>query len=65
MDDIYVVELGNLYLSEFVNSFLGTDLYKMTNSVRGALFLKHDEAKRIAEKIGGKVYKMTLEKFRE
>lgn len=65
MDDIYVVELGNLYLCEFGNAFMGTTFYKMTNSVRGARFLKHDEAKKVAEEIGGKIYKMTLEKFRE
>lgn len=62
MEDIYVVKLGNLYLKRREVGMLGICLYKMTNSLNNANFSEDfDDVKKLAEDIGGKVYKINLE----
>ncbi len=62
MKNAYVVKLGNLYFKEKENILFGNYRYKMTNSLNNASFSKSfDSAKKTAEEIGGKAYKINLE----
>lgn len=62
MKNVYVVRLGNLYLKQREAVMFSGCLYKMTDSLNNASFYKDfDYAKKRAEDIGGKVYKINLE----
>ena len=62
MKNVYVVRLGDLYLKQREAAMFSGCLYKMTDSLNNASFSENfDREKKIAEKIGGKVYKINLE----
>lgn len=62
MKNVYVVRLGNLYLKRREVGMLGSRLYKMTDNLNDAILSESfDDVKKIAEKIGGKAYKINLE----
>lgn len=62
MKNVYVVKLGSLYLKRRGNDMLGNRLYTMVDSLNDANFSKDfDSAKKLAEEIGGKAYKINLE----
>lgn len=62
MKNVYVVRLGDLYYKEREAVMLGGCLYKMTDSLNNASFSEDfDNAKKLAEEIGGKAYKINLE----
>ena len=62
MENVYVVRLGNLYLNRSEAGIFGGCLYKMTDSLNDASFSEDfDSAKKLAEEIGGKAYKINLE----
>ncbi|KAF0444190.1 hypothetical protein O9Z69_01255 [Pediococcus pentosaceus] len=61
MKNAYVVKLGNLYFKEKESILFRNYRYKMTNSLNDASICKcFDSAKKTAEEIGGKVYKINL-----
>ena len=63
MKNVYTVTLGNLYFKEKVSALFGKYRYTMVNNLDDASFCKDfDYSKKIAEEIGGKVYKINLEK---
>ncbi|MBF7102286.1 hypothetical protein [Pediococcus pentosaceus] len=62
MKNVYVVRLGDLYYKERELSVTNTYRCTMTDSLNDASFSEDfDSAKKIAEKIGGKAYKINLE----
>lgn len=62
MENVYVVRLGNLYLKRRESGVFGGCLYKMTDNLNDASLSKNfDTVKKLAEGIGGKVYKINLE----
>lgn len=62
MKNVYVVKLGSLYLKRRGNDMLGNRLYTMVDSLNDVNFSKDfDSAKKLAEEIGGKAYKINLE----
>lgn len=65
MKNVYVVKLGSLYLKRRGNDMLGNRLYTMVDSLNDANFSKDfDSAKKLAEEIGGKAYKINLEEVK-
>ena len=61
MKNVYVVKLGNFYYKEKENPLFGIHRYKMTDSLNDASTCKSfDSAKKTAEEISGKVYKINL-----
>ncbi|KAF0343817.1 hypothetical protein GBO93_07155 [Pediococcus acidilactici] len=65
MKNAYVVKLGNLYFKEKESTLFGNYRYKMTDSLNDASIRKgFDSAKKTAEDIGGKVYRVILEKVK-
>lgn len=66
MDDIYIVKIGNLYFERKEGILFGKYRYTMVDNLDDASFYEDfDYVKKCAEEIGGKVYKIALEKFRE
>lgn len=62
MKNVYVVRLGDLYYQGRDFSLTNNYGYKMTDNLNDAsLSESFDYVKKIAEKIGGKVYKINLE----
>ncbi|AVL02850.1 hypothetical protein [Pediococcus pentosaceus] len=61
MKNIYIVKLGNLYVEQSETGFLRSKFYRMVNLVSGASLFEENDSKEIAEKIGGKAYKINLE----
>lgn len=65
MKNVYVVKLGSLYLKRRGNDMLGNRLYTMVDSLNDANFSKDfDSAKKLAEEIGGKAYKINPEEVK-
>lgn len=61
MENVYVVRLGNLYYQGRDFNLTNNYGYKMTDNLNDAILSEDfDSAKKIAEKIGGKVYKINL-----
>lgn len=66
MKNVYVVRLGSLYLTQREAGVLGGCLYTMTDSLDDANFIgDFESAKKLAEKIGGKVYRINLEEVED
>lgn len=62
MKNVYVIRLGDLYYQGRDFSLTNNYQYKMTDNLNDAIFSESfDYAKKLAEKIGGKVYKINLE----
>ncbi|MCS8572985.1 hypothetical protein [Pediococcus pentosaceus] len=62
MENVYVVRLGNLYYQRRNLSITNNYRYKMTDNLNDAILSESfDDVKKIAEIIGGKVYKVNLE----
>lgn len=62
MKNVYVVRLGDLYYKGRDFSLTNNYQYKMTDNLNDAILSESfDDVKKIAEKIGGKVYKINLE----
>lgn len=62
MKNVYVVRLGDLYYKGREFSLTNNYQYKMTDNLNDAILSESfDDVKKIAEKIGGKVYKINLE----
>ena len=61
MKNAYIVMLGDLYFKEKENPFFGVHQYRMTDSLNHtSIYKRFDYAKKTAEEIGGKVYKVNL-----
>jgi len=62
MENVYVVRLGNLYYQGKDFNLTNNYGYKMTDKLNDAILSENfDNVKKIAEKIGGKAYKINLE----
>jgi hypothetical protein len=62
MENVYVVRLGNLYYQGRDFNLTNNCGYKMTDNLSDAILSEDfDAVKKIAEKTGGKVYKINLE----
>lgn len=59
MENVYVVKLGKLYVYT-----RRQNVYEMTDRFDEARCLGIDSAKEVAESIGGRVYKVTLEEVK-
>ncbi|MBF7114942.1 hypothetical protein [Pediococcus pentosaceus] len=63
MKNVYVVRLGDLYYKGRELILTNNYRYKMTDNLNDAILSESfDDVKKLAEKIGGKVYKINLEK---
>lgn len=66
MKYVYVVRIGNLYFKESELIPINNYWYKMTDNLDDASFSEDfDYAKKLAEKIGGKVYRINLEEVED
>lgn len=64
MKNVYVIRLGNLYYKERELIRTYDYRYKMTESINDAMFSENfDGMKKIAEEIGGKIYKINIEEM--
>lgn len=62
MENVYVVRLGDLYYQGRDFSLTNNYQYKMTDNLNDAILSESfDDVKKLAEDIGGKVYKINLE----
>lgn len=62
MKNVYVVRIGDLYYKERELILTDNYRYKMTDNLNDAILIESfDDVKKIAEKIGGKAYKINLE----
>ncbi|KAF0502293.1 hypothetical protein [Pediococcus pentosaceus] len=62
MKNVYAVKLGNLYYQGNDFNLTNSYGYKMTDNLNNAILSESfDAVKKIAEKTGGKVYKINLE----
>lgn len=62
MRNVYVVKLGKLYFKEKERVPFGKCRYTMTDNLDDTSFSEvFDSAEKLAEEIGGKVYKINLE----
>ncbi len=62
MKNVYVVRLGDLYFKERELILTNNYRYKMADNLNDAIFSEDfDSAKKLAEEIGGKAYKINLE----
>lgn len=65
MENVYVVRLGDLYYQGRDFSLTNNYQYKMTDNLNDAILSESfDDVKKIAEIIGGKVYKVNLEEVK-
>lgn len=65
MENVYVVRLGNLYYKGRELSITNNYRYTMTDNLNDAILSESfDDVKKIAEIIGGKVYKVNLEEVK-
>ena len=65
MENVYVVRLGNLYYQGRDFNLTDNYRYKMTDNLNDAILSEDvDDVKKIAEKIGGKAYKINLEEVK-
>ncbi|KAF0388215.1 hypothetical protein [Pediococcus acidilactici] len=61
MKNVYVIRLGDLYYQGRNLSITNDYRYEMTDNLNDAILSESfDDVKKIAEKIGGKVYKVVL-----
>ncbi len=62
MKNVYVVRLGDLYYKGIDASITNDFRYVMTDNLNDAILSESfDDVKKLAEDIGGKVYKIKLE----
>ncbi|MBF7103433.1 hypothetical protein [Pediococcus pentosaceus] len=62
MKNVYVVRLGDLYYRGRELILTNNYRYKMTDNLNDAILSESfDDVKKLAEDIGGKVYKINLE----
>lgn len=62
MKNVYVVRLGDLYYKGRELILTNNYRYKMTDNLNDAILSESfDDVKKLAEDIGGKVYKIKLE----
>lgn len=62
MENVYVVRLGDLYYQGRDFGLTNNYQYKMTDNLNDAILSESfDDVKKLAEDIGGKVYKINLE----
>lgn len=62
MENIYVIRLGDLYYQGRNLSITNDYRYVMTDNLNDAILSESfDDVKKLAEDIGGKVYKINLE----
>ena len=62
MKNVYVIRLGDLYYKGRELSITNDYRYTMTDNLNDAILSESfDDVKKLAEKIGGKVYKINLE----
>lgn len=65
MKNVYVIRLGDLYYKKREFVILGGCRYEMTDNLNDAILSESfDDVKKIAEKIGGKVYRVILEEVK-
>lgn len=65
MKNVYVVRLGDLYYKGRELILTNNYQYKMTDNLNDAILSESfDDVKKIAEKIGGKAYKINLEEVK-
>ncbi|KAF0441873.1 hypothetical protein GBO92_06845 [Pediococcus pentosaceus] len=63
MKNVYIVRLGDLYYKGIDASITNDYRYVMTDNLNDAILSESfDDVKKLAEDIGGKVYKVNLEK---
>lgn len=62
MKNVYVIRLGNLYYKGRELSITNDYRYTMTDNLNDAILSESfDDVKKLAEDIGGNVYKVNLE----
>lgn len=62
MENVYVVRLGNLYYKGRELSITNDYRYTMTDNLNDAILSESfDDVKKLAEDIGGNVYRVVLE----
>ncbi|WP_347921117.1 hypothetical protein ABHF04_02300 [Pediococcus acidilactici] len=65
MKNVYVIRLGNLYYKGRELSITNDYRYTMTDNLNDAILSESfDDVKKIAEKIGGKVYRVVLKEIK-
>ncbi|WP_323052045.1 hypothetical protein [Pediococcus acidilactici] len=65
MENVYVVRLGDLYYQGRDFSLTNDYRYTMTDNLNDAILSESfDDVKKLAEDIGGKVYRVILEEVK-